>query len=663
MYDHGGADLDERGRDALARLVVRRYREAVGWAATERVGDAPLREVLARCHDQMHGIPSPAERELALELGNDMRLNITAMKADNLHAFLLDMLSPPDELPWTIGPTPIPDLSEEGRAETLEAVKAHIYSPGFAATVTLEGIREAVRTIKAEVRAKELERADRAAAAMLRLMHDQCVEGGWDRALSAVLRNFVGFPYGIMLGPVPTRGPRMAWAGDRLRVREESFYSFESVSPFDFWFSPDSRSTQDGTCVLVRRRMTRRQLLSMAGLKSYFRDQVEAVLDDVAGADRYNLRWLSDGNPDQPDEQLAFWAQGSATIDALVHYGFLSGRELRETVGLGGLEDRRFYNATVTLVGGRVVQAFVAPDPSVDMRPVHAASFYALSEDRIPGAGVAQKLRDLERAYQAALRCLVSNMGMASAPIAEKDVARLSKYMSLEDIERLGPGMSYLVDNELGLSQNPAVRYFTVPSVMAEYLAVMDRFMDLAHTILNAPALLHGTASGSGANRTWRGASMLQGNAVKVIQSAVRNLDGGIFGPIGEMMYGYNMLYGKDQDMKGDCKVMAQGVSGFLAREMDANGSFDMLQILGVLSNQLGPTVVPAVEWAVKRLLRAWKMPETVVDGMRLGAGGAGPGGGQGGPGGGQGGPPPTDAGMGAPNPAGAGPAPEGAMA
>jgi hypothetical protein len=651
MYDYGNADISEKGRDELAKLVVRRYREAVQWASTEHVGRASLRRVLCECHNQLHGILSPEDQKIAEDLGNDVNMNLTAMKCDTVHAFLLEMLTPQDELPWTISPTPIPDISETGRLEVLEKVKETLYLQE-GTDISRQGIYDLAKKSKTEVRKKEKEEANRAAASMTRLMYDQCVEGNWEQALTACLYNFTAYPFGVLLGPVPTRGPRLAWVGDNVRVKEETYYKWESINPFDFWFSPDSRSTQDGTCVFVRRRMTRRQLLSMLKMKSYITNQVELVLADVNNADKYNLRWLSDRNPDQPDDQLLFWAQCSATIDALVHYGYFSGRELNEYCGMTGLDKLTQYNTTVTIIGGRTVQVFIAPDPTVNMRPVHTASFYKLSEERIPGEGIAQKLRDVERSFRAALRCLILNMSAASEPITEMDVNRLVKYMKKDtDGEgpfKLTPGGVYMVDNDMGMAQYPALRFFAVPSNMDQYRALLDHFMELAHLFTNIPAALHGTAVGTGANRTFRGASMLQSNAIKAIQAAVKQMDNGIFKPVGEMLYNYNMLYEKDPDIKGDCKVQAQGVAGLLAREIDANNAFDNLQIMGVLAGQFGPTMVPVLEWAIKALLKAKKVPDDLVDQMSMGSSQEQP---NGPPQGEPQGPPPTAAGMGAPNP------------
>jgi hypothetical protein len=343
-----------------------------------------------------------------------------------------------------------------------------------------------------------------------------------------------------------------------------------------------------------------------------------------------------------------FWSKGSATVDALVHYGYFSGRELQEYCRMPGVDPHKYYNTTVTVVAGRTVQVFISPDPTVDLRPVHTASFYTLSDDRIPGSGIAQKIRDIERAYLMTLRNLTKHLYMASEPIIEGDANRLIKYHGTEDLTRITPGAFYLTDNDMGFSQFPALRPYSFPNNAQSYQQVLDYFMGLVHLVTNIPALLHGTAEGSGAMRTFRGASMYQNNSLKTLLGSVNHIDKGVFKNVATMLYNYNMLYEKDPAIKGDCLVRADGVAGLFAKELESNEAMDILQILGVLAGPLGPTAGPPLEWAIKRLFKAKKLPDDVIDQMKI----MSPQPEQSPPGGQQpSGPPATPAGVGNPNP------------
>lgn len=217
------------------------------------------------------------------------------------------------------------------------------------------------------------------------------------------------------------------------------------------------------------------------------------------------------------------------------------------------------------------------------MRPVHTTSFYK-TNDRIPSYGIAQKIRDVERCYMTTLRYLVRNADNSSAPIVEADYERISEFAG-NDLGKVVPGLMYLTKNDYG-ANGPAMRYYSVPSNMGAYINVMDYFSDVADRITNVPAALHGTAVGSGANRTFRGAAMLVNNATNAIQAAVGNIDEYVFTPMGELLYNYNMQYEKDPDIKGDCQIVARGVSGLLQKEIDRQNSYEVLQLIVAAAGQ-----------------------------------------------------------------------------
>jgi hypothetical protein len=611
-YDHGTTNPEVKSQDELARITIRRYREAAIWRGSERIGDRSLRRVLDDCYNQVNGIMDPHDREMAELLKVKAYVNLTAMKTGVVQAFLQESLVQSDGLPWVIKPTPIPTLSDQSMQEAIFLVKKEFFENGFAGgpedTVAL------ARKIKQTILTKQNEVAEQAAKNMERLITDQCLEGNFAMGLSSFISDFVTYPYAVFMGPIPTRRTRLTWQNEKVKPKPDNFYTFQSISPWDFWYSPDSRNTQEGTGIFIRKRYTRRQLLEMSQLRSYLRENVLELLDETEQeADRYNFKWLSE-NPDQLGDALVMWANCSATIDALVHYGFFSGREL-EGYGISGLESTKFYDATVTVVGGRTIQVFIAPDPTINIRPVFTASFYQ-TRDRIPNYGIAQRLRDVERCYQATLRYLMRNIANAAEPITEADYKRMSKYMTDEDLAQVIPGVVYLSDSDMANGNTPALRFYSVPNNIASYEQALNYFMDMADRVTNLPAALHGTAQGSGVNRTFRGAAMLQNNAVKSITSSVWNIDTGVFVQMGQLTYAYNMLYEDDPDIKGDCNIVAQGVSGLLARELARQNAMELLQFVGVAGGQLGPAGARLFIWAITQVLKAMNVPDELLDSL-----------------------------------------------
>lgn len=613
MYDYAKTlDVPARSQDPIANITIQRFNEAVRWQSQERVGDKSLRVVLRECYDQFNGNLSCEDQAIADEIGVDAYVNLTAMKAGLVQSYLLETLVQGNALPWVIQPTPIPDLSSTGQFMVLEQLKEQIYGQQFSGD-----INQLIRQLKTATMRAEYDHAKEAAANMEKLIADQCLEGGWNNAMYGFTNDFAVYPFAVLQGPVPVRRATLQWSGDKPVAKYQTFYEFRSISPWDFWYSPDSPDTQRGTGVFVRQRWTRQNLLEAAKMKSYIYDNIKKVLEDTT-SHNYNFKWLSE-NPDQPDNQLAMWAHCSATVDVLVHYGFFSGKELRE-YGITNVDDLQFYNATVTVINGYTVQVVIPPNPNLNQRPIFTASFYK-THDRIPSFSIPQRIRDVERCFLTTLRYLMSNVAGASGPIGEADYSRLSKYMTDEDIGRLVPNTIYLADSEMG-NNNPALRFYNIPSVMGQYMPLLQYFMDLADRESNIPAALHGTAQGSGAMRTFRGAAMLQGNAVKSIQAAVANADQFVFAPLGNLIYNYNMLYEKDESIKGDCKVLAQGATGLMQREIDRQNSYEILQLTASAGNQLVqmPNGSKIITWALNNVLGNMGVPkELLTDPMTTG--------------------------------------------
>ena len=605
IYDYASEiEVPNDARDKLATVVARRFNDAVRWQSQERVGGVPLRMVLRQCYDQYHGILSPTEQKIIDDIGVDAHVNLSAMKAGVVQSYLAESLIQAGQLPWTIQPTPVPDLSDSGELMVAQSVQQSV-EQGFRGD-----LRSLVYSLKSEAARKELEHAQDIADNMMKLITDQCAEGGWNRAMFGFINNFCVYPYAVLAGPIPTRRVRMQWSGETLRPKYETFYEFKSISPWDFWWSPDSPDTQRGTGIFIRQRWTRQQLLDAAKMTSYIGENIIKVLDD-ANRNDFRYHWISN-NPEQTDSQVLSWRDNDTTIDVLIHWGYFSGRELMK-YGVPGLEDDEFYNAMVTMCGRHIIQVLVEKNPTLNKRPVFTASFYT-TQDRIPGESIPQRLRDVERCYETCLRYLISNAYYGSAPITEADYARVSKYMSDEDIGRIIPGSMYFSDPELG-NATPAFKYYSLPNNMAAFQNALVYFMDLADRVTNIPAALHGTAQGSGANRTFRGAAMLQSNAVKAIQSAVFNIDEFVYKPLGELLYNYNMIYSKDQTVKGDCKIMARGVTALLQKETDRQNSYEILQMVASAGQQLAalPNGAKIVQWALKNVFQNMGVPKELL--------------------------------------------------
>lgn len=607
-------DLPKKAVDPLAAEVLRRFNGAVAWQSAELVNGKPLRTVLEECWMQQNGIMSADARERAAELGTNVYVNLTALKADVANAYLNDALtsSGNSSLPWVIQPTPRPDISPVAQDEVFVRIRSMIEQQAF--NEDPAALVDAIRQAKREMFEQESEKAQKSADAMTKLMEDQCAEGGFDRALTDFLQYFPIYPFAVFAGPYVTKAPRLIWGRNKPRLADEVYATFRALNPFDFCYSPDSPDTQRGTCIFTRTRWTRRELKNAATMPGYLHENVLKVLKDADNSNvDFNLSWLS-RSPDDSRRTMALWASDVQPIEVLTHYGFFSGRELMK-YNFFNLDEHEYYNAQLSLVNGRVIEVKVFSDPKMATRPVYTASFYRTGGDRIAGDSIAQRMRDVERAYIACLMYLMRNAANASAPLCEADYKRIQRYMGENELGQLVPGSMYLVDSDFSNGNQPAFRFTDIPSNMPAYAQLLEMFMQLADRVTNIPAALHGEAVGSGAMRTFRGMSMLQGNAVKALHAAVENIANGVFRPFGELLYNTNMLYSHDVDVKGDSQIVTKGADGLLQKEMERQSAMEILQVVGSAASGLGQMVNlgPVVEWSLMKLLGSMGVPDNIL--------------------------------------------------
>lgn len=606
-------DIPQKAKDPLAAEMMRRFNGAVGWQSAELVNGKPLRVVLERCWMQQNGVMDFVAQERAKELGTDVYVNLTALKADVANAYLNDALTSSGNatLPWIIQPTPRPDISPVAQDEIFIRIRNMIEERAFGDDA--EALVEAIREAKMEMFEQESKKAQASADAMMTLMEDQCAEGGFNRALTEFLQYFPIYPFAVFSGPYVVKAPRLTWGRFKPRLQDEVFTTFRAISPFDFVYSPDSPDTQRGTCVFTRTLWTRRELVNAAKMPGYISENVLKVLDDADSNIDFNLSWLS-RSPDDAGRTMSLWASNVRPVEVLTHYGFFSGREL-EKYHFTGLDSTEYYNTQMSMVNGRIIEVRVFSNPRMSTRPIYTASFYKTGGDRIAGDSIAQRMRDVERAYVACLMYLMRNAANASAPLCEADYKRIQNYIGESELGQLVPGSMYLVDSEYGNGNTPAFRFTDIPSNMPAYSQLLEMFMQLADRVTNIPAALHGEAVGSGAMRTFRGMSMLQGNAVKALHAAVENISNGVFSPLGELMYNTNMLYAKDVDVKGDSQIITKGADGLLQKEMERQSAMEILQVVGSAASGLGQMVNlgPVVQWSLMKLLGSLGVPDNIL--------------------------------------------------
>lgn len=578
--------IPTKAYDPLATQVRAELNRATLSRGSERVGKYSLSETLQNCYDQRNGILSCEDAAIAEELGVDLVVNLTDLKCSALEAVLRDLFSDTSDMPFVFDPTPVVDLSTISKQKVLTQVKKELLRGDV---LPPEMLVEFIKQTKSRQVAEDNRLAAQAANNMEVLVKDQCVEGGFREALMDYLYNFATYPFACLVGPIPANVPVHTWSGNTFTTKVKTQMQFFSVSPFDVFWTPDSPDAQRGTAVIIRRRVSPQYLYDAADMPSYIKANVRKVLEE-GFTGRLSATWTTH-NPDEAGAKaIEAWAAGDQ-IEMVTRYGRMSGKDLQE-YGIKA-DPLQTYETIITCIGDYTIQAHINQNPNANPRPVHLSSFQKVG-NKIPGFSVAQKIRDTERAYLAALRGLFNNFSRTLGPIGEVDMSRIERYISDSWDGEVISNVLYPTDPDVTGGGRPAHYFHNVPSIIGQALPLMNYFMDLADRVTQIPAAIHGQPVGTGANRTFRGMMNLQGNMMKPIQSALTNLDIDVFAPLGTILYNTNMKYSKDPDVKGDCRVRARGAAGMLEREMQKQNATETVGLLAQLSQsaQINPEIM-----------------------------------------------------------------------
>ncbi len=587
--------------------------------------------------------------QLKQQGSSEIYMMVFSTKARQAKALIGDvMLGTADDKPWTIEPTPDPEIPQDVIEVILKATtNVVMQAEQQGIPLSPDEIRMGLREVKDATRAMVLEEArNRCERAEVKI-EDLLAEGGFIQALDAFIDDLTTYKTAFMKGPVVRKRGALKWEpgpnGTSIPVATfENLPDWERADPLMIYPAPWSRNVQDGY-LIERHKLSPSALSDMIGVEGYNEDAIRQVLDQYS---RNGLReWLQvDSERLQPENRMYTSTQSASDlIDALQYWGQVTGKALREW-GMKPDEvpdEAKVYDIEAWLIGSWVIKAVINADP-LAKRPYFAQSF-----EPIPGAfwgnSLYDKMRDVEDMCNAAARALANNMGIASGPQVWANVDRLPVG---EDITALYPWKIWQTTSDpMGVAQ-PPIGFFQPNSNAQELMQVFDKFSILADEYTGIPRYMAGIGGGAGeAGRTASGMSMMIGNANKTIKSVISNIDKTVIAPLVTNAYQYVMRYVGDPDCKGDLQVVARGALSLVTKDaaqvrrnefLAATGNPIDMQIMGLDGRaQILREQAKALDMNVDRIVpssTALAMKAKVMAMQAQLAGGApgGPGGGMG---------------------------------
>jgi hypothetical protein len=504
--------------------------------------------------------------------GSEIYMMIFATKARQMKALLADIIvGTGTEKPWTISPTPKPELPPEQVTQIQQAVfELALQAEMLGMPASVEDLRQKAIDMKSAVMQRINEEAQREAEYAEDEIEDVMVEGQFLEVMDEFIDDVCCFKAACIKGPVMHTVNELKWeqGADGVStavVSPRVKRVFKRVDPFMLYPSPWSKSVHDGF-LIERHRLSRQEIASFIGVPGYSEDAIRAVLDayDCGGLSH----WLQIDNQKATAEgrdTLAANGSQSELIDALQHWDSVSGKMLREW-GMSEAEvpdPAKQYEVELWQVGHWVIRAVINPDP-LQRRPYYTDGF-----SRVPGAfwhnSLYDVIKDCQNMCNAAARALANNLGIASGPQVAVNVSRLP---AGEDVTTMHPWKIWQFTSDPMGSTAKAVEFFMPESNAAALMGVFERFSQMADEYSGIPKYMAGMAGGEGgAGRTASGMSMMITNASKQIKSTISSLDLHVIGPCVERTYQHLLMFDPERGISGDLQVRARGATSLMAKE------------------------------------------------------------------------------------------------
>lgn len=609
-------------------------------------------ERLMQCRRQRSGEYDPKQlAAIQKEGGSEVFMMLTNVKCRAAAAWIRDVLLPPGDKPWSIEPTPVPDLPEDKMQEIIDSVRleaASIMQAQGIMSLTPENIQSRLEEMISKIRKENEERATMASQRFELRIQDQFIEGGYYKALSEFIEDIVTYPVAYIAGPEVRRKKVLVWEKRQEEwipvVSEKFVREYRCPSPFDIFPAPASKYIQDGF-LFERHRLRRADLLDMRGVPGFNDIAIMSAVKEYGTKGHHE--WLSfDQERADLESRDQDWEDPDPPIDALQFWGSVQGTMLREW----GMSSEKVpealgeYQITAWMIDRHVICARLNPHP-LGTKPYYSAS-YELVNGSVYGKSPPELMRDSQRICNGAARALVNNVGIASGPQVEVNKSRLE---AGEDYERMWPWKIWKTKDDRYGHGKPAIQFYQPEPLVDMLLKVFDYFFRNASEESGIPAYIYGNeTSGSGAGQTATGLSMLMNAASKSLKAVISHIDEGVIKHTVYQHWIHVMLYDKSEMKSGDINVIARASEYLLMQEQY---QLRRLEFLKFTNNPLDAPIIGMRGRAtiLREVAKSLKLPQNIVpdddtfETMTEGGGGpvppGGPAGtppGPGGPGGGQ---------------------------
>jgi hypothetical protein len=484
--------------------------------------------------------------------------NITRPYVEAAAAKVGDILLPTDDRPWSLKPTPVPELQAKAKGKLpLEVIE------GMAQVGASE--EQAVQVAQAEQEAADalLKEAEEKAKKAEKRIEDWHIECQWHAEARLVIDDECRVGTGVLKGPMPVKKKVTKYIDGEIVIERERKPVSKRVSYWNCFPDPAcGENIHNGRFHWERDFITAKQLLALRDQEGYLADQIELCYQEGPAKKTDAARKQADGR--EIDDKAVF--------EIWYFYGFAT-REQLALVNAAAPEGKALMvPATFTMVNSRVIKG--------DLNHLDTGEFpydYAVWQPRknLPwGMGVARQIRPAQQIVTAATRTMLTNAGRAAGPIfvigagtkganGNNDIIPWKKFFGAK--------------NDAGepVDAREAMNMLEVPDRQASLMAIIQYGMKLAEDVTGLPLLLQGQAGN--APETLGGQMLVDRNASGVLRRIARMFDDRLTEPHIRRYYTYLLQYGPD-DEKGEYMLDARGSTALVERELERQYNDSILQ-------------------------------------------------------------------------------------
>jgi len=201
-------------------------------------------------------------------------------KATAAKAWLVDILMQPDEEPFGVDPSPVPDLPPEQKQIIQQQVMMQAQQDlAMGIHPSMADVRQRIELIESEIQGEMKHAARKVEMAVENKIKDVVVESNWNEALEEVISDLVDYKAGFLKGPIYRKKTEVEWGPDGMpQISSKLKLEYEAVSPFNIYPAPTSRDINDGY-FLEKHSLSRKTLVNMKGAQGYDSAAIDAVLE------------------------------------------------------------------------------------------------------------------------------------------------------------------------------------------------------------------------------------------------------------------------------------------------------------------------------------------------------------------------------------------------